>query len=278
MPSLRPRRLRDKVIAIVGLGQIGGSILKRLAPHRPVITLLAHDRDRRLAGDCARQALWVSHLEDLAQEADLIILAIPVPGIIQTIDALGRIGARRKPKPLLLDTGTVKSAIAKAAARWRAEFDYIGLHPLAGAEKGGWDAAQAKLFVDRTIVYTPPRPRREHEARELIALLGGRPLAMTADAHDRYVAEAIGLPHLLAFAAQGMGGDNPLRAGSWASLTRVAASDPEMVAGFLRANAAAQRRALRSFERQLARLKTALGARSEKSLVKLLSQRQREGE
>ena len=275
MSARTPPSLRNKTIAVIGLGQIGGSIVKCLSASRPTITLLAHDRDRRVATRVSRHAEWVTDLLAVVDRSDVVILATPVPTIIAL---LKQVAALRKPndkKLLVLGTGTVKLAIHKEAARHRGQFTYIGLHPLAGVEGEGWDCARDDLFVGKPMIVSPPSDSRLPLVRDLIRLLGAIPLPMEARTHDRLVAEAIGLPHLLAFAAQGMSSDNPLTAGSWASLTRVAASNPEMVAGFLYTNAAEQKRALARFERELSKLKAALDDRSGRLLLKLIADRQR---
>ena len=174
-----------------------------------------------------------------------------------------------------MDTGTVKMAPMRAAAHHRGSFDFVGLHPLAGSEGHGWDAASANLFAGRQIVYCTASPGRfAASARELIVLLGAVPLKMDAKIHDQFGAAAIGLPHILAFAARGYASKskkaNLLRGSSWESLARVAASDPAMVAGFLSANASEQIKALKQFQRHLDRITKLLTHPDEKRLEQVL--------
>lgn len=267
--------LPTATIAVIGLGQIGGSIVKRLSHSHACRRILAHDRDRRLADTVSRHAEWVTDLGAVVQQADLVIISTPVPAIIELLKIFAKMLPASVAKPLILDTGTARQAVQAEAAKHRSRFDHAGFHPLAGAEAEGWDSSRHALFVGRQIVVTPPAKARVASIRELARTLGATLLPMDAKLHDRLVAEAIGLPHLVAFAAQGLSPDNPLRAGSWASLTRVAASNPEMVAGFLAASATEQKRALVRFERELARLKKALLDKSGKSLLRILSDNQR---
>lgn len=276
MKTKSSSQLRNKTIAVIGLGQIGGSILKRLARHRPKLYLLAHDRDRRLASRAAPYGEWITGLDTVVERSDIIIIATPVPSIISLLrDIAGHVSSRKK-KLLVLNTGTVQQAVAAEAAKHKHKINHAGFHPLAGAEGRGWNSSRADLLASRRIVITPQAMARLPVVRALANALDAQALPMDAKSHDRYVAEAIGLPHLLAFAAQGMSAQNPLRAGSWASLTRVAAANPEMVAGFLNANAAEQRKALARFEKELALLKGSLSDRSGKTLIRRLVQRQRE--
>ncbi len=273
---MRPRLLKGKTIAIIGAGQIGGSIIRCLAKYRPSLHLLAYDRNRRLRAKIARYAEWRLSLESAVTDADVVILSVPIPDIIDILHEFGnKTGSRR---PLVLDTGSTKSLVMKAARRHKAAYDFVGLHPLAGTETSGWDGADPALFDGRTIVHCPIRGVGVATAREMIRLLHGRPVAMDATTHDRLAASAIGLPHLLAYAASGLdhGHVNPLRAGSWSSLTRVAASDPSMVAGFLHSNATELRRVIRNFKRELAALEKAIASKSPAALTQALYRRRRD--
>lgn len=262
-------------MAVIGCGQIGGSILKRLASLRPKIDLIAHDRDRRLSIKVARHADWVTRLEDAAKRADILIIATPVHAIVSLLDRIAEVELTRSEKPLVIDTGSTRVPIHARAARHKSRFDHLGLHPLAGAEKEGWDSSRGDLFEGTRIVVTPAARSRRPIVRDLINVLGATAMPMEAKDHDRLAAEAIGLPHVLAFAAQGLSPVNPLRAGSWASLTRVAASNREMVADFIGANAREQRRAISRFERELERFRRALDDRAGTALLKLLNERHR---
>lgn len=272
---MTPPALRNKTIAVIGCGQIGGSIIKRLSQLQPKIALVAHDRDRRLSARIARHAEWVTDFDTVVERAEIVIIATPVPVIVSMLGRIAKAVKPRKTKLLVLDTGTVHQEIHAEAAKHKSRFDHIGLHPLAGAEGDGWESSREELFEGKRIAVTPASKSRLSVIRNLLKLLGATPLPMDARTHDQLVAEAIGLPHVLAFTAHGMSSVNPLRAGSWASLTRVAASHPEMVAGFLSANAKEQKRAIARFERELARFKKSLNDRSGKALLKLLTERQK---
>ena len=93
---------------------------------------------------------------------------------------------------------------------------------------------------------------------------------MDPTTHDRQIAVTIGLPHLLAFAANALAKDVRLApelvGGSWESLTRVAVSDPEMVAGFLGAQAPEQRRIIQEFKRLLDRIEHMIASGSDEQL------------
>ncbi|MBI3871465.1 MAG: prephenate dehydrogenase/arogenate dehydrogenase family protein [candidate division Zixibacteria bacterium] len=276
--TVSPLLLKGRTVGVIGLGQVGGSIVQSLGRYRPTLTVYGYDVNSVLARRARTHCRWAQSIRDIVGASDLLILAAPVPAILRLLPivAAEARGHRAGKRLTVLDTGTVKAAPMRVAARYKGLFDFVGLHPLAGNERRGWDAATPDLFLDRRIVYctTAPRSRCVAHARELITLLGGTAIKMDAQEHDRFAALAIGLPHVLAFAADGLANapkrGNPLRGGSWESLTRVAASEPTMVAGFLSANVREQTRILRRFGRRLDGLIRALENQSAAELTKTL--------
>jgi prephenate dehydrogenase len=269
--------MRGMSIGVVGLGQIGGSIVRRLAKYRPALTVLGTDRDDRIAPAARRYCRWRSSVAELVADSDLVILSVPVPAIISLFPIIAEATARRSPAARLLvtDTGTVKSPVIKAARRYRRDFDFIGIHPLSGGERNGWSAGRASLFAgDKIVCCARGTDRRVRIVRELIALLGGECVTLDASVHDRMIATTIGLPHMLAYAVQGLPGRAAdvarLHGRSWGSLTRVAASDPSMVGGFLFTNAREQKRVAQRLRRNLDELITALDDPSGKAVERLL--------
>ncbi|MBD3297368.1 MAG: prephenate dehydrogenase/arogenate dehydrogenase family protein [candidate division Zixibacteria bacterium] len=269
--------LKDQAIGIIGLGQIGGSIVRRLMTYRPEITAYGMDRNTRIAGRVRRYCRWSTTLEDMVRAVDIIVLAVPVPAILDYLpriaDAVEDTGSERL---LVIDTGTLKYPVQKAAAKYTDQYDYVGIHPLCGIERNGWDSARSDLFADETVICCgQPRANATRTAVELIRSLGAHELIMDAKDHDRQVALTIGLPHVLAYvangAAQNVKPDPPLVSSSWQSLVRVTASDPEMVAGFLTYNKTEQQRILSEFRRQLDRLEQLLAQADNESVADTLA-------
>lgn len=261
----RPRVLKGATIGVVGTGQIGGSLVRCLSRLRPDLTLCAFDLDASLAPRIRPFARVRRTLDDLVRESDVVVLAVPVQTAIRLLPGIATFASQRQSRRRLVvcDTSTVKATVVAAAARHSADFDFVGLHPLAGREGQGWESSDAGLFKGRPVFVCPAGRRASRVARELITLVGGVPVALSAGDHDRLAAEGIGLPHIVAFAAAGLAPraqhENPLKGGSWRSLTRVAASSPAMVAGFLHENRDHQLRVLELFGKRLAAIARMLG-------------------
>jgi prephenate dehydrogenase len=248
-------------VRIVGAGQIGTAIGMALSRSGAARSIALFDRDERAARAGAErigEASILSSLQEL-RGADVVVLAVPVPAIIDLIDPVMRVLSAGA---LLLDTGSAKVAVVDAMRRSSGEeIHVVGGHPVAGGERPGALAADPEVLAGSTFVLTPVRddPDGLDRACRLACAVGSRPVVMDAAEHDAAVAVASHLPHLVAFSlAATAGASPPLAASGFASATRLARSDPEMVAGFLWANAREVRRAAEDFHRAFGRVVQAL--------------------
>jgi prephenate dehydrogenase len=115
---------------------------------------------------------------------------------------------------------------------------------MAGSHLQGLEHASAELYRGRVAILTPTAATLTAAidlVEQLWRAVGSRVVRMDPDLHDRAVAEASHLPHLLACAAAAQLGDGaaPLCAGGFRDTTRVAGSSPAMWAEILATNAAA---------------------------------------
>jgi len=227
-------------IAIIGLGQIGGSIGRALgrAPGwsrtgydlDPAITRAAH-----AAGAIDRPA---EDLGSACADAELAVIATPVDTIPMLIEAVA--GALPR-GAALLDTGSTRgaltSALAAAAARGvRA----VGGHPLAGGEGHGFGASSADLFVGATFALSPVEGPLPTIIDRLVRDLGARPLEVDPERHDTALARTSPLPYLVSCALRAVGGEaleRGLSGPGFRDMTRLAASDPRIAGAYCRANA-----------------------------------------
>ncbi|HEX4998276.1 MAG TPA: prephenate dehydrogenase/arogenate dehydrogenase family protein [Terriglobia bacterium] len=203
-------------VAIYGVGLIGGSLslaLKRFRPQMPVWGVDAPEVLERA------QRLGVID-EGAPVEPDLIVLATPVGQILQLIDELP------EKTPLVLDVGSTKVAICRRAAQRSLRF--IGGHPMTGRERSGPEAASADLFVNAQfflcdIPQTPARAMEQVEA--LLRGVGAIPVRLSAEEHDRLVAEMSHLPQMLSAILADQTAQTQAFAGpGWETWTRLAAS------------------------------------------------------
>ena len=228
--------LRFGTVAILGVGLIGGSLGQALKTRR-----LAHHvvgigrRQDRLDEAVALGAidLGVTDLAAGLAAADLVVLGTTVSHIIDVLPEVLRLAP---PRAAVTDVGSTKTEIVRRAA---GDPRFIGSHPMAGSERTGVAAAMPLLFQDATWVLTPIEgtdPDVLRRVRRLAQETGARTLVTAPEAHDAMVAVTSHLPHVLSAALMRQAAADRvphpeivrLSAGSFADLTRVAASSPEI--------------------------------------------------
>jgi prephenate dehydrogenase len=224
-----------RTVAVLGLGLIGGSLLRRLEGR---VLGYDHDPDTR---DAARAAGFEvrDRISDAVAEADVVVVAVPLPALP---DLLTEVGAHARPGTLLTDVTSVKGPIA---ALVRGPVRYVGGHPMAGTERSGFAAADPTLFADAAWVLCLEPETDLAGWLELAGLLtgiGARVVPTTAEQHDAAVARISHLPHILAATLTDIAADplaRALAAGSFRDGTRVAGTRPELSTAMCQGNAPA---------------------------------------
>ena len=263
-------------VAVIGLGLIGGSLLRALAGVG-IHDIAGYDADpavRAMARTAAGQAppahRWrvAASVRDVSDDAELVVVAVPFPAFASVIDDLANGGY----SGLITDVTSVKGPTREVIAdRWRRSGEaiagYVGGHPMAGREVGGFANADPSLFRGcawALAIEPDETPLSDWiEVARLATSLGARVVPVTADEHDRAVAAVSHVPHLLAAALIRAVADNPLAlslgAGSFHDGTRVAAAPPLLNAAMCGANHAAVAKALDAVFDQLDIAEAALG-------------------
>ena len=252
----RRARGRERRIAIIGLGQIGGSIGLALDDaggwHR-----IGYDRRAATRSDALGRGAVDEVAGSLAaacRDAELAVVAVPVDVLPRVIDQVAAVLPRGA---VLLDTGSargagVTAALVRADRRVRA----VGGHPLAGSERHGLAGASAGLFQGASFALLPVRRTIPPIIRALLRDLGAEPIVVDARRHDAALAKTSHLPWLISRAIARLGSraaGERLAGPGYASMTRLAASDPRVAGAFARANAANVRAAWKTLRTDLDR-------------------------
>jgi prephenate dehydrogenase len=247
-------------IALLGVGQIGGSIARALRADPGGSGRVDRIVAWSPSGGGPRAALAAGvvdaaagSLAEAVDGADLIVLAAPPLDCLDLIESLRELRGRAAPGALFTDVASTKERIVAAATR--AGLPFVGGHPMAGSEGIGFGASRADLFRGRPwVVVSGPTAPADGLARveALARACAADPLHLDATTHDRAVAAISHVPLVVAAAlveaviGSGDGPDRPdwalearLAAGGWASMTRVALGSPEMSAGIAATNAEA---------------------------------------
>jgi prephenate dehydrogenase len=244
-----------RTVVISGLGLMGGSLAGALTAAG--WRVLLHHRRPEVAATAARLG-WGTAVAGLgaAAAADIAVVCTPVLAIAEQVRELARHGAR-----VITDVGSTKAALVAALGDLAAT--YVGSHPMAGSHLQGLGHADPRLYRGRLTIVTPT-PATPAPALALVEELwrdaGCRLLRLDARLHDRAVAEASHLPHILASAAAAQLGAEaaPVAANGFRDATRIAGGSPALWAEILLSNAEAIGEGLARSADRLAALRAAL--------------------
>ena len=212
---------------VVGLGLIGASVA--LALGEAGWRVSGSDLRPAVVDEARRRGV----IDDGAfgDEHSLVVIATPAG----TVAALAEehLHASARADLVVTDVAGVKGAITAAVSDPR----FIGGHPMAGSEQRGLAGARPDLFRGCTWVLTPTAstaPAAYSGLHGILRELGASVVAISGEDHDRLVALASHVPHLLAGAlmneATQAAEEDPvllqLAAGGFRDMTRIAAGDP----------------------------------------------------
>ncbi|MCI8399606.1 MAG: prephenate dehydrogenase [Oscillibacter sp.] len=221
-------------IGIIGLGLIGGSMAKSVKAHT-AHTVWGSDLDAetmtlaRMSG-----AIDAPLTAENLPQCDLILIAICPGAAIQWVQSHA---AQIAKTAILVDLCGVKRVVVEALAPIAAQhgFAYIGGHPMAGRERGGFTASSDSLFSGASMILTPDK-RTDMQLLETLKAffldIGFAGLTFSdPEEHDRIIAFTSQLAHIASSAyvkspeAQRRRG---FSAGSFKDMTRVARLDENM--------------------------------------------------
>jgi len=216
-------------VGVVGLGLMGASLALALRGFRDC-TLLGADKDELV---CRRaQGAGVVHeatqdIASLFERSDLLIFCVyarHIPAMLR--EHAGKL----KQGAVLSDICGVKEPLYREIMPMLpAQVSYIGLHPMAGKERDGYENAETGLYRNSGFLITPTEkstPESVDLAKQLAGYIGATRLqiAMPAE-HDAIIAYTSDLMHV---AAVGLclhppaGAEPAYCAGAFRDCTRVA--------------------------------------------------------
>ncbi len=222
-------------IGIVGLGLIGASLGLALRKREVGEEIFGFDIDperRQNAEEIGAVNTTWETLNHLAA-ADILVLAVPPPSIIPCLleaDVFCKDGC------IVTDTSSVKGSILQWTKSYPLKFRprFVGGHPMVGRATSGPEEADADLFDGGTWVFTPTGDTDKKALgtmEKLVRAVGGHPIQLSPEEHDRHAAVLSHVPHAIASILIRMSAmlTHPEMAGSsWQDLTRVASSSPDL--------------------------------------------------
>ena len=246
-------------IAVVGLGLIGGSIALGLAGRHQV---RGYDLDEGTRRAARSRGLDVADAMADVLPADAVVVATPLAAIVPTLEEL----VPRCGEAILIEVGSLKSAVAAFAERAPQSSRIVGLHPMAGSTASGLGAADPAIFQGRRFIVVPTARSDERAtaiANDLARELGGSITLCSPELHDRAIAVVSALPLATAVALARIVGEVvplPLDAVAGPGIrdaTRLASTPTDLALALLRAPGLAEH--LASLREALTDIEDALG-------------------
>ena len=256
-------------ITIIGLGLIGGSLALSLRQQELAGRLIGLEQNPAHA----RRALALGLVDELAADlpaavapADFIIVAVPMDALLTVLPAVLDLLA---PTQVVIDVGSTKAALLAAVAGHPRRGRFVAVHPMAGTEFSGPDAAAAELFKGKTAVICDAADSDSDAVAVVEQLLGAlamRLIYLGAAAHDLHTAYVSHISHISSFALALTVLEKEkeeqrifdLAAGGFASTVRLAKSAPATWVPIFRQNRLNVLDVLDEHLRQLHKLRTLL--------------------
>jgi len=221
-------------IGMVGLGLIGGSMVKATKRHT-LHRVLGIDLDPTTMEEAlAEGAIDGTLTKDNLKECSIVMIAIIPDALVKWVEDNADCFAN---DAVLVDLCGVKRYVYDHVKPLSKEhnFRYVGGHPMAGKEVAGFKNAEADLYRDASMILCPDDDTDKDTLDSLKAFylsLGfGEIVLTTPEEHDNIISYTSQLAHVTSSAyiksptsRRRMG----FTAGSYKDMTRVARLDPEM--------------------------------------------------
>lgn len=189
-----------KNIYVIGVGLIGGSLALDIKNHDPNVNIFGIDTNEAHLDEALNLKVidQKATYKDLGN-ADLVILSIPVDvAVLELPKVLDAIADHT----LVIDVGSTKLDICKAAQHHQKRRNFLATHPIAGTEFSGPKAAIPNLFQNKTNIICEVEKtafKLQEKVIKLFSNIGMRIRYMNPEAHDKHIAYMSHLSHISAF-------------------------------------------------------------------------------
>lgn len=138
-----------KKIAVIGLGLIGGSLALELKKNSWATIYGIDKNPEHLDKALERGIIFAKADDDTLSEVDVVIISVPVDAIpAVALDVLDKI----KDDAIVFDVGSTKAAVCDAVRTHKNRKNFVALHPIAGTEYSGPEAAIYDLFKNKVNI------------------------------------------------------------------------------------------------------------------------------
>lgn len=187
-------------ILICGLGLIGASLAKTLKKNTDH-TVLGWNRTSSVTEKALRDGVIdrTGDIDSLMAEADITFINFYPEAIVPFI--LEHKNSFKKDS-IVSDSCGIKTKICRALEKEKLDFYFIGAHPMAGKEVGGYDNSLDTLYDKASFIVTPVDGTPRNKIDALVGLAQGmgfaRTVVTTPEHHDEMIAFTSQIAHVLA--------------------------------------------------------------------------------
>lgn len=224
------------IAGFIGLGLIGGSMAMALAGFEDA-QVFCVDKDAQTRKQALERGVVYAAFEDAKdaplEQADVIVLCLhPEASVAFVRDN----GARMKQGSVLTDVCGIKGELCRAVdAHLACGAAFIGGHPMAGKERGGFINASASIFIGAHYILVPTSrttPQAKSLLERIVSYMGCRDVILAdPETHDKRIAYTSQMMHVLALAIcdqTQLMDSKGFEGGSFRAATRVAALDADL--------------------------------------------------
>jgi prephenate dehydrogenase len=249
------------VCAIVGLGLMGGSFA--LSMKNYFDEMVGYDLNPKHIKEALRIGLINKEIEfKELEKVDVIILAIPIRGIIDSLHKLSKLSL--KENVTIIDFGSTKESIIKECPK-NIRKNLVASHPMAGTEYSGPLAAVENLYTNKVMVVCNIKESGEYQQKvafDIFNYLKMNIKLMDAKEHDRHAAFISHMPHIVSFSIANAVLKQEdkehivtLAAGGFKDMSRLAKSNAQMWKDIFRENKSNLLDSINAFEEELKKAK-----------------------
>ena len=210
-------------IGIIGLGLIGGSLLKDLRKNHDVIAVSQSQNGENIYKTC-----------EVLKDRDIIFVCSAMNKVLGILDELEKFVPETT---VVTDVCSLKEFVCQKERPYK----FIPSHPMAGTEHKGFENSFEGLFKNAKWVVINNKYKDETDKLcSIIKELGAEPVFADAKEHDKAAALISHMPMVLAQALVLSVKDNPLAmkiaASGFRDMTRLALSNEEMACDMVAMN------------------------------------------
>jgi len=273
--------LSFKNILVVGLGLIGGSILKTIKELNIPLEVYGLDLDEEVTKKANNIGL-INNIDNQLKKIEedcLIVFSVPSLSIERAFKLIP--GSFNDEKVIFTDTFSSKSKLLEfLESNTKVGKKFVMSHPIAGSEKSGLANYNSLLFKDKLVVLSvvngDKNNKKLNKVKNFWELLGSKVTILDPEEHDKVFSKTSHLPHVIAFTLmhylEKELGDKVFKysGGSLESYTRIASSDPLMWKDVTVSNKEAVLKAIKGFKSSLNQMSKLIELEDEESILDYL--------